>query len=102
MNEKLSLEYEKDFRFTVRPNVDDHHYIRILTGDFVGVIFRFLIVKLVPGDPPHFLFSFEIAESPNFSVEALENSDSFKKYLGAILDSVINLSIEAKKNNNEE
>jgi hypothetical protein len=96
-NNKLILKYEEDYRFTTRPNIDDHHYIRILTGDFVGVIFRFLVVKLIPGDPPHFLFSFEIAESPNFSIESLETSNLFKETLGAILDSVINFSIEQKK-----
>lgn len=90
----------KLFTYTTRSGVDDHYYIRILDGKFVGVIYRYTVVKLLPpvdDDPPYFVYEFEIAESPNFPISTVEKNEEFKELMGTILNEIIEQSIENKK-----
>lgn len=84
-----------DFDFIVNDNDKEYVHVRMLTGPYSGVIYRYGKVKLTEkNDELHLHFDFDVIQSPQVKAKSLEKDPDFKNYIGGFLISIIQGNIE--------
>lgn len=87
------MKENKDYRMTPAQDDDGTETwdIRMLTGDFVETVFRFGAVQ-VDGENEQIVYNFTVIESPDD--DATEENEELQKVVGAVLQDVIDNSIQ--------
>lgn len=92
------MEEGVDYTFIHPRDVEAPVHIEILTGKFVGTVFRYGQVKVSETDESHLQFAYYVIKSPVMKPKKLEKNKEFGDYTGDLLLHLIkvNLDLEEK------
>lgn len=93
---------EKDYTLVENPN-HPLHGVKLLTGTWkdVLVVYGTVSIKESPElDMATLSFTYQVQDPAEFAMDELEADPAFKDYLGAVLQYIINDSLEWGEQNN--
>ena len=93
---------ESDYKLVESPNVE-FYGIKLLTGKYKNVLYIYgeVSIKESPElDIATLAFTYDIQESGSFEEQDLINDIEFKNYIGAVLQNIMENSLDHAKENN--
>ena len=84
-----------DYCFIYPKDEKERVHIKLLSGAYINVIFRYGGVKVEEkNEQGHLLFNYYVIESPDVKPELLEKDDEFKNYIGNLLVEIMTANID--------
>jgi hypothetical protein len=84
-----------DFKFVIPEEVSDNIDIKLLAGEYAGVVYRYGGVS-IDEDPNNPVLSFNYDIIDNNGNDDLESEDDFKNHIGNILVSLIEQRLKSE------
>jgi len=75
-----------DYEFIEPKGEDKREVIKLLTGEYAGVTFRYGGIRFEEKDGEmHLLFNYDVLHSPSIKYKSLLKNTEFKNYIGDLL-----------------